>query len=78
MKKENNDLYNPFNIKSYRTMLFYGFKIGVEFMNQQMMSYVSKKIIENLTQQQKTPSVLRGFLPIRIKEELDVKREFYT
>lgn len=78
-KKKNGDSYNPFNIKSYRNyVVFMILKLhGVYESTDDELFRVSKKDNREFNPATNIPSVLRGFLPIRIKE-LDVKREFPT
>lgn len=78
-KKKNGDSYNPFNIKSYRNyVVFMVLKLhGIYELTDDELFRVSKKDNREFNPATNIPSVLRGFLPIRIKE-LDVKREFPT
>lgn len=78
-KKKDGDLYNPFNIKAYRNYVFYMvLKLQGEYVDSDDELFkVTSKDNREYNPATKIPSILRGFLPIDIKE-YDIKRAFPT
>ncbi|HEU4790073.1 MAG TPA: hypothetical protein VFS71_10330 [Flavobacterium sp.] len=78
-KKKDGDLYNPFNIKAYRNYVFYMIlKLHGEYIDSDDQLFnVSTKGSREYNPATKIPSILRGFLPIEIKE-YDIKSAFPT
>lgn len=78
-KKKDGDLYNPFNIKAYRNYVFFMvLKLQGEYIDSDDILFnVSITDNREYNPATKIPSILRGFLPIYIKE-YDIKRAFPT
>jgi hypothetical protein len=78
-KKKDGDLYNPFNIKAYRNYVFFMvLKLQGEYIDSDDILFnVSITDNREYNPATKIPSILRGFLPIDIKE-YDIKRAFPT
>lgn len=77
--KKNGDSYSPFNIKAYRNYVFYMvLKLQGQYIDADNELFnVSVKDNREYNPATKIPSILRGFLPIDIKE-YDIKRAFPT